>query len=65
MGALSTKHFIKLEGAPKEDIQHLIDTGFMFREVLDRPIKKVPSLTGMNVVNLFLKIRHVPVCHLN
>ena len=55
MGALSTKHFIKLEGAPKEDIQHLIDTGLMFREVLDRPIKKVPSLTGKNVVNLFFE----------
>ena len=39
MGALSTKHFIKLDGAPKEDIQHLIDTGLIFKEVLDRPIK--------------------------
>ena len=55
MGALSTKHFIKLEGAPKEDIQHLIDTGLMFREVLERPIKKIPSLTGKNVVNLFFE----------
>jgi aspartate carbamoyltransferase catalytic subunit len=55
MGVLSRKHFIGLEGAPKEDIQQLIDTGFMFREVLDRPIKKVPSLTGKNVVNLFFE----------
>ena len=28
---------------------------FKFREVLDRPIKKVPSLTGMNIVNLFFE----------
>jgi len=55
MGVLSRKHFIGLEGAPKEDIQQLIDTGFMFREVLDRPIKKVPSLTGKNIVNLFFE----------
>ena len=55
MGKLSTKHFIKLEGAPASDIQLLIDQGMKFREVLDRPIKKVPSLNGKSIVNLFFE----------
>ena len=55
MGRLSQKHFVKLEGVSKHDIQYLIDTGLMFREVLDRPIKKIPSLTGKNILNLFFE----------
>ena len=55
MGALKNKHLIGLEYTPAKDIQKLIDTGFTFREVLDRPIKKVPSLTGKNIVNLFFE----------
>ncbi len=55
MGVLQNKHLIGLEHTTTEDIQKLIDTGFTFREVLDRPIKKVPSLTGKNVVNLFFE----------
>ena len=53
MGSLKNKHLIGLEHTPTKDIQKLIDTGFTFREVLDRPIKKVPSLMGKNIVNLF------------
>ena len=55
MGVLQNKHLIGLEHTSAEDIQKLIDTGFTFREVLDRPIKKVPSLTGKNIVNLFFE----------
>ena len=55
MGALLNKHLIGLENTPAEDIQKLIDTGFTFREVLNRPIKKVPSLIGQNIVNLFFE----------
>ena len=55
VSSLSQKHFIGLENSTKEDIQKIIDTGFMFREVLDRPIKKVPSLSGINIVNLFFE----------
>ena len=55
MGILSTKHFIGLESATKEDIDKLIDFGYMFKEVLDRPIKKVPSLNGINIANLFFE----------
>ena len=55
MPILKNKHLIGLENTPAEDIQLLIDTGFTFREVLDRPIKKVPALTGKNIVNLFFE----------
>jgi len=52
---LKDKHLLKLEDYPKEDIQNIIETAFTFREVLDRPIKKVPSLKGITVVNLFFE----------
>ena len=55
MGSLKNKHLLGLEFTPKEDIEKLIQTGFTFREVLDRPIKKVPSLTGKSIVNLFFE----------
>ncbi len=52
---LSNRHFISLKDTPKEDIMLLIKTGFSFREVLDRPIKKVPTLSGKNILNLFFE----------
>jgi len=52
---LKQKHLLGLENFPKEDIQSIIDTAFNFREVLDRPIKKVPSLQGVTIVNLFFE----------
>ena len=55
MSKLSTKHFIGLEHATADDIQLIIDTALTFREILDRPIKKVPSLKGKNIVNLFFE----------
>ena len=52
---LKNKHLLGLEGYPREDIQTIIETAFNFREVLDRPIKKVPSLQGVTIVNLFFE----------
>ena len=52
---LQQRHLLGLEGYPAEDIQTIIDTAFKFREVLDRPIKKVPSLQGVTIVNLFFE----------
>jgi aspartate carbamoyltransferase catalytic subunit len=51
--ALSGRHLLGLQGVPKEDIQLILDTATTFREVLERPIKKVPTLQGKTVVNLF------------
>lgn len=52
---LSIKHLLGLEGVPKDDINTILDTAFSFREVLERPVKKVPTLQGKTVVNLFFE----------
>ena len=48
-------HLLGLKDYPLEDIQSIIDTSYSFKEVLDRPIKKVPSLQGKTIVNLFFE----------
>ncbi|MFA7288048.1 MAG: aspartate carbamoyltransferase catalytic subunit [Melioribacteraceae bacterium] len=50
---LSSRHLLGLNGVPREDIELILDTAITFREVLDRPIKKVPTLQGKTIVNLF------------
>lgn len=50
---LSSRHLLGLQGVPKEDIQLILDTAVTFREVLERPIKRVPTLQGKTIVNLF------------
>ena len=52
---LTNKHFISLKDTPKQDIMKLIETGLSFREVLERPVKKVPTLSGKNILNLFFE----------
>ena len=52
---LSSRHLLGLEGMPKEEITTILDTAVSFREILDRPIKKVPPLQGKTVVNLFFE----------
>jgi aspartate carbamoyltransferase catalytic subunit len=39
----------------KQDIRTILDNAKQFREILERPIKKVPSLRGLTVVNLFFE----------
>ena len=55
MHKLETKHLIGLELISKRDIEKILDVGFIFREVLERPIKKVPILQGKNILNLFFE----------
>jgi aspartate carbamoyltransferase catalytic subunit len=52
---LSSRHLLGLDGVPMGDIKLILDTAVSFREVLERPIKKVPSLQGKTVVNLFFE----------
>jgi aspartate carbamoyltransferase catalytic subunit len=52
---LTSRHLLGLEGVTQEDIQLILDTATTFREVLDRPIKKVPTLQGKTIVNLFFE----------
>ena len=55
MKRIETKHLLGLENVSSQDIETIIDVGFTFREVLERPIKKVPVLNGKNIVNLFFE----------
>jgi aspartate carbamoyltransferase catalytic subunit len=50
---LSTKHLLGIKDLTKEDIQLILSTAINFKEVLQRPVKKVPSLRDVTIVNLF------------
>jgi aspartate carbamoyltransferase catalytic subunit len=52
---LASRHLLGLDGMSKEEIALILDTAVSFREILDRPIKKVPPLQGKTVVNLFFE----------
>ena len=51
--ALSTKHLLGINDLTKEDIQLILSTASKFKEVLQRPVKKVPTLRDVTIVNLF------------
>lgn len=50
---LSTKHLLGIKDLPPTDISLILSTAQQFKEVLQRPIKKVPSLRDVTIVNLF------------
>lgn len=50
---LSTKHLLGIKDLTKEDIQLILSTAINFKDVLQRPVKKVPSLRDVTIVNLF------------
>lgn len=50
---LSTRHLLGIKDLQASDIQLILDTATQFKEVLQRPIKKVPSLRDVTIVNLF------------
>jgi aspartate carbamoyltransferase catalytic subunit len=52
---LHSRHLLGLEGVPREDIELILNTAISFKEVLERPIKKVPTLQGKTIVNLFFE----------
>jgi aspartate carbamoyltransferase catalytic subunit len=49
------RHLLGIEPLSKEEILHLLDTARAFKETLDRPNRKLPSLRGKTLVNLFLE----------
>ncbi|HEU4903278.1 MAG TPA: aspartate carbamoyltransferase catalytic subunit [Flavisolibacter sp.] len=51
--ALSTRHLLGIKDLVPSDISLLLDTAKQFKEVLNRPVKKVPSLRDVTIVNLF------------
>ena len=51
--ALTTKHLLGIKDLKTEDIQLILSTATQFKEVLQRPVKKVPTLRDVTIVNLF------------
>jgi aspartate carbamoyltransferase catalytic subunit len=52
---LSTKHLLGIKDLTSSDISLILQTAEQFKEVLQRPVKKVPSLRDVVVVNLFFE----------
>ena len=52
---LSTDHILGIKDLTEEDIQLIFHTADEFKEVINRPIKKVPSLRDVTVANLFFE----------
>jgi aspartate carbamoyltransferase catalytic subunit len=55
MSELSTKHVIGIKDLTVDDINLIFHTAENFKEVINRPIKKVPSLRDITVANLFFE----------
>ncbi len=55
MTKLKTKHLLGIKDLDKEDIQLIFSTADTFKEVINRPIKKVPSLRDTTIANLFFE----------
>ncbi len=54
-GAEEMKHILGMTHLAKEEIESLLDSASSFKEILLRPIKKVPTLRGRTVVHLFFE----------
>lgn len=55
MSSLSTRHLIGIKNITEKDIQLIFETADNFKEVINRPIKKVPSLRDITVANIFFE----------
>jgi aspartate carbamoyltransferase catalytic subunit len=55
MSSLSTRHLIGIKNITEADIQLIFETADNFKEVINRPIKKVPSLRDLTVANIFFE----------
>jgi aspartate carbamoyltransferase catalytic subunit len=53
--ALSTRHLLGIKDLTAQDVSLILQTAQQFKEVLQRPIKKVPSLRDITIVNLFFE----------
>ncbi|GAB5557235.1 MAG: aspartate carbamoyltransferase catalytic subunit [Schleiferiaceae bacterium] len=55
MSELSVNHLLGIKDLTKEDIELIFTTADQFVEVINRPIKKVPSLRDITIANLFFE----------
>ncbi|MFZ6009156.1 MAG: aspartate carbamoyltransferase catalytic subunit [Bacteroidota bacterium] len=55
MSKLSQKHLLGIKDITREDIELIFETADNFKEVINRPIKKVPSLRDVTIANVFFE----------
>ena len=55
MKQLSVEHLLGIKYLNKNDIELIFETANHFKEVINRPIKKVPSLRDITIANLFFE----------
>lgn len=55
MQQLSVKHLLGIKDLTEQDIQLILETTENFKEVINRPIKKVPSLRDITIANIFFE----------
>ncbi|ADY52468.1 aspartate carbamoyltransferase [Pseudopedobacter saltans DSM 12145] len=52
---LSTRHLLGIKDLNKNDIELILETADTFKDVINRPIKKVPSLRDITIANIFFE----------
>ena len=55
MQELSVRHLLGIKDITPQDIQLIFETADNFKDVLNRPIKKVPSLRDITIANVFFE----------
>lgn len=55
MSRLSQKHLLGIKDITKDDIELIFETADNFKEIINRPIKKVPSLRDVTIANIFFE----------
>jgi aspartate carbamoyltransferase catalytic subunit len=55
MSQLSQRHLLGIKDITRKDIEHIFETADNFKDVINRPIKKVPSLRDVTVANVFFE----------
>lgn len=55
MSSLSVNHLLGIKNLTRDDIDLIFETAANFKEVINRPIKKVPSLRDITIANLFFE----------
>ncbi len=55
MSKLSQKHLLGIKDITREDIELIFETADNFKQVINRPIKKVPSLRDVTIANVFFE----------
>jgi aspartate carbamoyltransferase catalytic subunit len=55
MSQLSTRHLLGIKDVSMDDLELILETASNFKEVINRPIKKVPSLRDITIANIFFE----------